>query len=373
MPRALLVGDFGQPEPGVKALVDVFSRSLPARWLPVVTSSNPESTARLHGVETVPSLTARSVSRYVRSVDAVVLAGGSPFRANMAHDAGPMADRVRHLGALSVASHAMGKPVAGVGVGADSLPGRTSRAIARGLVRQADLLVLRDEESAEALVTAGATAPFRVGSDPAWAMLDEPLSPVARARQCVTVVVQHPGDPPFGADFLVEALSAVQRGGLGIRLQPWLVSDGAEDDLSLARHLAARLDGATVLDNPSNLIDARNTLAGSCVVVGMRYHALLAAASAGTRFVALSTPPGPRGLALRFDQQAVAHGATPERLAEAVFAAAAGPRPSAATIRSEIASAEESFRLLRLLLEGGASEDQDEITGLPLSPVVWAQ
>jgi hypothetical protein len=56
-----------------------------------------------------------------------------------------------------------------------------------------------------------------------------------------------------------------------------------------------------------------------------------------------------------------------------VFTAAAGRYPDPATVRSEIAGAEEGFRLMRLLLNGGAVEDAGEITGLPLRPTEWAQ
>ncbi|MGH2699988.1 MAG: polysaccharide pyruvyl transferase family protein [Actinomycetota bacterium] len=306
-------------------------------------------------------------------MDAMVVAGGSPFRSLMTRPQPRRVDAVRNLGTLSVAARALGKPVAAVGVGADSLPGRASRALARGLVRQADLFVLRDEESAHTLATAGANAPFRVGSDPTWAILDQPVAPAPQAPQCVTVVLRHPSEAPFDADFLTEALHSVERGGLRVQLQPWLVTNDGPDDLSLARHLAACLDHAIILETPSSLIEARDSLAGSCVVVGMRLHALLAAASAGVRFVAASVTPGPRGLAHRFGQPSIAHGATPERFAEAVFAAASGPRPNPATVRGEVASAEEGFRLLRLLLNGGASDDVDEITGLPLRPAEWAQ
>ena len=373
MPRALLVGDFGQPEPGSEALIEAFVSSLPEDWSSIVTSSDPWITASRHDVDAVPPLNARSAPRQARSVDAVVLAGGSPLRSRGPRTGRPVSERVRSIAPLSVAAQALGKPVAGVGVGADSLPGRSSRAVARGLVRQADLLVLRDEESADALADAGAHPPFRVGADPTWALLDEPVTQTAASPRAVRVVLQHPAEPPFDSDFLVEGLAAVQGGGLQIELQPWFVTDDGADDLTLALQVAGRLPGAVILDPPAGLIEARDSMASSHVVVGMRFHALLAAASAGAPFVALSPTPGPRGLARRFTQQALAHDATPARLAEAVFAAAAGPAPGAAAVRSEIASAEEGFRLLRLLLDEGRSEGADEITGLPLRPATWVQ
>jgi polysaccharide pyruvyl transferase WcaK-like protein len=373
MPRALLIGDFGQPDPVESALIETFVRSLPSQWSPVVASMDPAGTSRRHQIEAVQRLTARNVPQQVRAADAVIVAGGTPFRFPMSRARQRPVDGGRNLMALSATASALSKPVAALGLGTDSLPGRSSRTLARGLVRQADLLVLRDEESAETLTAAGARPPFRVGSDPTWTVLDGPVTSAVQTAPSATVVLERPARSWFDADFLATALQAVERGGLRVQLQPWLRTNAEGGDLALARHLAARLDDAVILDTPPDLVAARDSLVDSSVVVCMRYHALVAAASAGARFVAASSTPGPRGLAQRFDQPSIAHDATPERLAEAVFTAAAGRYPDPATVRSEIAGAEEGFRLMRLLLNGGAVEDAGEITGLPLRPTEWAQ
>ena len=74
----------------------------------------------------------------------------------------------RPLRVADGATRAMRKPLALVGVGAGALPGRSARTLTRAIVRRADLLVLRDEESAGVLADAGAPTPFRVGADAAW-------------------------------------------------------------------------------------------------------------------------------------------------------------------------------------------------------------
>jgi hypothetical protein len=45
--------------------------------------------------------------------------------------------------------------------------------------------------------------------------------------------------------------------------------------------------------------------------------------------------------------------------------------PSAAAVRAEVAAAEEGFRLLRLVLDGGRNPDADAIGSLPLRPAAW--
>jgi polysaccharide pyruvyl transferase WcaK-like protein len=369
MPRALLVGEFGQREPGADALVEAFASSLPPAWTPVVTATNERPAVAARDVEEID---AGIAAHRVTAVDAIVFAGGSPLL--------PLGTRQRRVGrvggvaSMSVAAKALGKPVAGVGLGADLLPGALSRTIARCLVRNADLLTLRDEESADALSGAGARAPFRVGADPTWALLDEPVPTAHGREESVGIVLRAPAELPFDEQFLRQTLVSLESDGHRIRVQPWCWADGdSNDDVALAQRVTTGLTNFEILDVPTDVIDARAALNGCSVVLGMRFHALLAAASTGVPFVALSSTPGARGLARRFGQYTLARSAAPGDVANAVLAALGGPPPSAAVVRSEIAGAEESFRLLRLLLDEGRAEEADEITGLPLRPVTWSQ
>jgi polysaccharide pyruvyl transferase WcaK-like protein len=367
MPTALLAGAFGQHNPGDEALLDAFVRALPG-WRHVATSSDPQAT-RARGVEAVPSWNVAKVAGAARRADAVIFAGGTVFKALDPRVGRPRNDLLLKALLLAAGSKAQGKPLAMIGLGVGDLPGRAASVLARALVRLPDLLVLRDEESAEELRRAGAPMPFRVGADPAWTLVDAP--PEAHDNGSDTVVIALSslcGGRDLG-DRLAKALEPLARvGDLRLQLQPWQI-EGRLSDAPLARDLQARLGGrAEILPPPRDLAAARSLFSTAHLVLGLRFHALLAAASAGVPFVALAHEAKLAALARRLHQPAVAPGEPPERLTEALVAASGGSPPSPAAVRAEIARAEESFRLMRLLLSGGRSPEVAEVSGLPLVP-----
>jgi polysaccharide pyruvyl transferase WcaK-like protein len=267
---------------------------------------------------------------------------------------------------LAAGSKAQGKPLAMIGMGAGKLPDGRPRALARTLVRFPDLLVLRDEESAEVLSSTGAPTPFRVGADPAWTLLDAPPEQHENGSDTILVALSsHCGGPDL-VDRLVGALAPLT--GFRIKLQPWQVV-GPMSDATLAHELEARLPRRVeIVPPPRDLVEARQLYSTANVVLSLRFHALLAAASAGVPFVAMAHEAKLAGLARRLHQDAVGPEEPPERVTEAILAASQGPPPPPATVRGEIARAEESFRLTRLLLNRGRSPEAAEVTGLPLVP-----
>jgi polysaccharide pyruvyl transferase WcaK-like protein len=251
--------------------------------------------------------------------------------------------------------------VALLGVRAAPSRGRLSRVLVRALVMRADLLVLADEASAQALVAAGVPAPLRVGTDPAWAAVAGP-SPFVERRDVVMVAVGPRDQQAELADPLRELAAA----GLQIALQPWerTPSEATRQAHALAEELGC---GAELLDPVADLDAARRRFAGARLVVASSPRALIAAAAAETPFVATSATHErrrARGLAQR--------AATDRDLPRALAAGIAAEPPSPEAVRTEIAAAEESFRLLRLLLSEGA-EGTDEVgTRTRLVPERWS-
>jgi polysaccharide pyruvyl transferase WcaK-like protein len=370
MPTALLAGAFGQRNPGDDALLAAFRRALDG-WDVIATS-------RGWSTGDVPSLAATeptAIARTVARADAVVFAGGTVFKTLPEATGRTPLDLLSRALALATGTKALGKPLALVGVGAAPLRGRRARLLARGLVHRADLLVLRDEDSAGVLADAGATVPFRVGADAAWTVVDEPPPPAPRLGGPVIVALSHEAGDGELADRLSAALVPVLAAGHDVVLQPWQVGRvGERDDLDLARAVRARLGGTARLEvPPQDLAEARERFAGARLVLGLRFHALLAAASAGTPFVAYAHEPKLAAAARRLRQPAVGPDADADALGAAVVAAArAGTPPAAAAVRAEVAAAEEGFRLLRLLLGGGRAEDAEALGALPLAPAGWA-
>ena len=154
-----------------------------------------------------------------------------------------------------------------------------------------------------------------------------------------------------------------------VRLDPWQPDGDAE----LAAEVATRLADPrlTVTAPPADLDEARESMVGARLVLAQRFHALVAAAGAGVPALAVAHEPKLEGLARRLEQPAVAADAPPATLAGEVLRAVDGPPVAAEAIERERASAEEAFRLLRVLLARGRSEEAADVDGLALRPEEW--
>ncbi|HEU4977900.1 MAG TPA: polysaccharide pyruvyl transferase family protein [Solirubrobacteraceae bacterium] len=368
----LLAGAFGQRNPGDEALLAAFVDAL--RDTPLVaTSSDPLATEAAHGVEAVHSRDAWRVARTVARASAVVFAGGTVFK-TLHPNSGrrPLALLHSALG-VAAGTQATGAPLALVGVGATHLAGRRARALAAMVVRRAGLLVLRDEESARLLASAGAPAPFRVGADPAWTAIAPPPADGWRGDAAIVALSSLAGGPALPRR-LARVLAPLQRAGLRVRLQPWQVLGTAADDLALARALARELpDRAEIVPPPATLEDAADLFTGARVVVALRFHALLAAAAAGVPAVAYAHEVKLAALARRLGQRVVGPAGDPDAIGAEIAAAARdglAPAPRAA-IERERERAGEGMALLRLLLSGGHDDDPARVSGLELVPGGW--
>jgi len=376
MPTALLAGAFGQRNPGDDALLDAFERALP-EWDVVATVGDHASPSDGRS-RAVASAEPHRVAHVAATADAVVFAGGTVFKLLRPETGRPPLDLLRRGLALAYGAKALGKPLALIGVSASPIASRQGRLLARRLVRQADLLVLRDEESAEVLAQTGAPAPFRIGADAAWTLLDAPPSQPGSRNGPVCVALSHEAGSGRLADDLAAALGPVIAAGHPVALLAWQIGGAAgPDDLDLARAVNARLGGAAeLLLPPANLLEARALFGSARLVVGLRFHALLAAAAAGAPFVAVAHEPTLAAVARRLGQPAIApdgEGVWGPDLAAATLAMLDGGAPSSpAAVREEITRSEQGLRLLRLLLSQGRAEQADTIGTLPLAPLEWA-
>jgi len=371
--RVFLAGAFGQGNPGDEALLAAFAQGI-GDHRAVVASSDPAATAAEHGLDAVGRDDLGRVAREIRRSEAVVVAGGTIFKALHPSCGRPPLGLLRRTAALAAVTRALRKPLALVGVGAAPLHGASARGLARAIVRAADLLILRDEESAAHLAEIGAPTPIRVGADAAWTLLPIP-GETGGQTPCVTgevvVALSHlAGDRDLG-EKLAAGLQPIVDAGIPVRLDPWQVDGDAE----LAADVAARLGGgagaALIGAPPSDLRAAREGMTGARLVIAQRFHALVAAASAGVPVLAVAHEPKLSGLARRLGQPTVAPDAPPQTFAGAVLGALdAAPAP-ATTVRRERAAAEDGFRLLRVLLARGRSDEAADVDGLALRPEEW--
>ena len=205
-----------------------------------------------------------------------------------------------------------------MGVGAAPLQGATARGLARAIVRAADLLILRDEESAAHLAEIGAPTPIRVGADAAWTLLPIPgeqgVRPLSKSslRSAIwrATATSASGSPPACS----RSSTPGSRCG-SIRGRCDGDAELAADVVGATRR--ARADRRAAHRSPA----ARAGMTGARLVIAQRFHALVAAASAGVPVLAVAHEPKLSGLARRLGQPTVAPDAAPRTFADAVLAA----------------------------------------------------
>jgi polysaccharide pyruvyl transferase WcaK-like protein len=364
MRTVLLAGAFGQGNPGDEAHLEAFIRHLDG-WDVVATTSDARATERDHACRAVVSGDAAEIAREASRSDGVVFAGGTIFKLLHPSAGRPPHDLLRRALVLAGGARLLGKPVCMLGVGAGHLDGAMANLLVRAIARRAALLVLRDEESASLLATAGLRPPFRIGTDPAWALFDPPSAAAARGDD-VIVALSHLAGRNGLAPYLTAALAPLVADGLSVKLQPWQSLRHGGDD-PLAREVAASL-GAEIIEAPRGLIAARDLYASSRLVVGLRFHASMAAAAAGTPFVTFGHEPKLIALARRLGQRCVRPELPPSALTATVREALAGLGPHHAAVADEIGCAKQGFDLLRLLLDGPDAKDPEDVKGLTLAP-----
>lgn len=372
MSNVILVGAFGQGNPGDEALCAAFCRALDGHDVTVV-SADPAATTRQHG-RPASAASARSVDRAVRDADAVVVGGGTVFKQLAASTGRAPNALLRNTAALVAGARLRGVSVAMIGVGAGTLRGTTARALCRWIIPHTDLVVLRDEESASVLAATGMRPPFWMGADPAWTLFDAAHAPQTGmgARRSITVALSHHAVERTGLDTLVTTLQPFVH-DWDLRLQPWQLGANSLDlDLDLARVLQQRLGGVEILPAPTDLYDAASGFADDALVIGMRFHALVAAAAAGSRFVAIAHEPKLAGLARRLEQASVPSHASADVMRATMDWALANEPPSNEGLRQEMAAAGHSFQMLELLLSGGQVAEPNRLAAMPLSSGVGA-
>jgi polysaccharide pyruvyl transferase WcaK-like protein len=356
MAEILLVGAFGQRNVGDEALCRALSRVLADHDV-VVASAEPELSRVEHGRRAVRA-GALGVAKALRHADAVVVGGGTVFKAlHPASGRRPIA-LLRNTALLMALARARGVPVAFVGVGAAELRGSLARRLVRHIVTRADLVVLRDEESAAVLTGAGVAPPFWIGADPAWLLFAEPGAvgtAVDRDRSPrVTVAVSHlAGELEHG---LAAALEKLAADGWHVRLQPWQLGGG---DRAVAERLQRLVPGAEIVGVPTSLRDAAAQFAADDLVVAMRFHALVAAGAARRRIVTIAHEPKLAGLARRLDQIAVPPDAPAAVIGSAVEWALAHEPPTTGAVEHQIELARHTAALLRVLIDPTLEHPQD--------------
>lgn len=295
--RIVVSGYHGMGNTGDEAVLEAFLQGvrkvLPQARLTVL-SGDPESTERAYGVDSVSRTHLPSIVRALRDADLLVSGGGSLLQ----DVTGPFT--VPYYTGIMLLAYLMRVPVAVYAQGLGPLRGRLSRHLARIGLSRAAVLSLRDAESVQLLRQIGIRRrDVHLVADPAFALSPQD-SPEARRigdREGVVMFALRPWD--VGRDITPEYAECARRVRVELGADVVFVAFHPCADLELAKRLAELTGGATVITFDMTPGQALGVVGSAQLVVGMRLHSLIFAASAGVPAVAIEYDPKVRALCER--------------------------------------------------------------------------
>jgi polysaccharide pyruvyl transferase CsaB len=308
--RVLVIGYYGAGNTGDEAVLRSIVRGFAGCRKGVEFVVPVEDAARL-GVPGVRAVSLRDMEALLDEVEAcdLVIVGGGGLLHDYWDPRPETALTSEHFGlsyycGIPWLAGQLGKPVMLYGIGAGPLVHPSGRDLVGALLSVARTVTTRDRESAELLLRLGADhRRVEVAADPAW--LSRPFLPEKvraslsgagwEARRWVGVALRNwnlgVDQARWEAELAAGLREVAVRHGLGIALVPFQRRPTElQDDLGLARRIAARLDGspAIVVEDELQPEEVAGVLGACELVVAMRYHALLFSCLAGVPSVAVA-------------------------------------------------------------------------------------
>lgn len=280
--RVLLSGYYGLGNGGDEALLATILQMLPSHVTPVVLSGNPQETALRYGVETYQRKNFSQVIKALRSCDIFIWGGGSLIQ-DVTSFMSPF-----YYGGLMILARIMGLKTIAWGQGIGPLKYFPTRFLARINFSSCAKVSVRDRSSSSLL--SNWHIPHILAPDPVWALASQPVAELAnlpKPRIAVTLR-SHPQLTPDILANLTHGLRNLQTVTQAfILLLPFQKSH----DLEIAETIKSQLNDHSqiiCLENPQLLKGAFRDVN---MVIGMRLHSLIMAASEGCRCFAISYDP----------------------------------------------------------------------------------
>ncbi|PQV64471.1 polysaccharide pyruvyl transferase CsaB [Abditibacterium utsteinense] len=285
--KFLLNGYFGFDNAGDEAvlaamLADLRALSPSATF--VATSGNPAQTTKNHGCAAIGRQNPRGLFAAISSCDVFISGGGS-----LVQDVTSFRNVVYYTTLLRLAKM-MGKKTMVYAQGVGPLSSSKSRRLARKAFQSADILTVRDPDSAALLREIGVSQKMEVTADPVWNLAFSP-----QPKQAKTWGVALRGWPHQDENAIARIVGALRAAANaeGATLQFLAMQPGPDQEI---------LQGLTTAGEILETRDAHpSEIVGLCasfeVMIAMRLHALIFAASAGVPTVAMNYDPKVASLA----------------------------------------------------------------------------
>lgn len=306
--RLLLAGYLGCGNYGDDAILLGFLEGIaPYGYEYSVLASSPEKLMRTYGLTAVARFDASQVKHAIEECDALVFPGGSIFQ-----DVTSVRSVIYYSSLVRKAKKA-GKKVIMLGQGVGPLKTFFGKRFARAAFDRADVLVVRDPQSAQTVRSLGCKVNPRVAADLAFLLPDPDLAnaPAFSAGGMKTVGLSI---RPFGklTPQIVETFSDLARLLFKAGWMPVMMGLDENEDFALMDQISKKNGGKVPdLKGVSGPVPLQQRIARMDAVIAMRLHAGVLAATVGVppymvsydpkvnafaNSLGLATPPGIEGL-----------------------------------------------------------------------------
>ena len=249
------------------------------------TSGDVAATRALHGCEAIGRQSPRDLMEAIKRCDVFLSGGGS-----LLQDVTSVRNVVYYTGVLRMA-RLSGKPAMMYAQGVGPLRSPIARKLARAAFQGAEIATVRDPQSAQLLREIGVRRAVEITADPVWNLA--PATNIAReSKRWVVALRSWPGADERAIPDIIAALrDAATAQGATLRFLP--MQPGRDDEI-----LNGLVQNDEKLETTGKTPAQIVALAGSGdLMIAMRLHALIFAASQGVATVALNYDPKVSALA----------------------------------------------------------------------------
>jgi len=248
------------------------------------TSGDPAQTKQMHGCDAIGRQNPREVLKAIQKCDVFLSGGGS-----LVQDVTSVRNAVYYTTMLRTAK-TLGKPTMVYAQGVGPLTQKLSRKVARAAFQGTNVVTVRDGDSAKLLRDIGVTRAVEITADPVWDLSSAQRE--VRGAEWIVALRSWPGRPFSSVELTLGAIrEAAKNANVTLR---FLAMQTGVDDALLGSLVAPSEWIDTKNKHPRDIIES---LSGASLVLAMRLHALIFAASVGVPVVAFDYDPKVRALA----------------------------------------------------------------------------
>jgi len=294
--KIALSGYYGFDNAGDEALLSAITSSIKKRSPEaefVVFSGAPHRTADLHGIPAVHYMKPLQIIHELSSSDLLISGGGSIFQ-----DVTSARSLPYYISVVALAKM-LRKPVIFYAQGVGPINRWFSKFLMRLVANRVDLITLRDEASRNYLIHLGVQRPpMRVTADPVFSleptqreedkiiMLLKEKNP--ERKPLIGVAVRHWKPLDGYQQELAQVLDDFAERGYGILFIPMAYPE----DIDASRQVMQQMKrGAQIIDQYLNSREHLALISQLELMIAMRLHALIFAASRGVSFAGISYDP----------------------------------------------------------------------------------